>query len=177
MSAKKLLVNYTARRLAGANEWHLSLGGKYVYVSGEVEIVGVWLSDAFYDSVRRVVSLRHPGFTFTGVKFISEAEVTDRLTHKLCRLMSSHGEVTFDASNGVVTAVEEYDTDEPGCLQVIYLVDVKRLRELLPDFEEHGEVDILNAGFWYVTERGSTAYEPPQKEHSEWAAGRRDEPC
>jgi hypothetical protein len=93
----------------------------------------------------------------------------------LCKLMSSQGEVTFDAVTGIVKYIVNYEKDDP--LPNIYRVDVDRLRELLPAFDAtHGEVDILNAGFWYLTERWGTEYEPPEPNHSEWAAGRREFP-
>lgn len=177
MTVKKLLVKYSASRLATSADIGRSLGGKYVYESGEVTIVGVCLSDQFYESLRRVIAVRHPGFELVGPTLLSEIELTNELTHKPCAMTSSHGEVIFDASTGVVLEVTEEDTDDPGCLTRIYRVDVDRLRELLPDFEDRGSVDILNAGFWYVTDRGSTAYEPPEPSHSEWAAGRRETPC
>jgi hypothetical protein len=96
-------------------------------------------------------------------------------TPKLCKLMSSCGEVTFDATTGTVKGIVHYEDDDP--LPNIYKVDVDRLRELLPAFADtHGEVDILNAGFWYLNESWNTEYEPPEPNHSEWAAGRREFP-
>lgn len=96
-------------------------------------------------------------------------------SHKICKLLSSRGEVKFDADTGVVRGIVHYDKDDP--LPNIYKVDVDRLRELIPAFADtHGEVDILNAGFWYLNASCGTEYEPPEPDHSEWAAGRRETP-
>jgi hypothetical protein len=98
------------------------------------------------------------------------------LTHKHCWLMSSHGEVTFDASTGIVVKVRE-ETDEPGALSNIYRVDVDRLRNYMPEFEELEAIDILDVGYWYVSSRGTAEYEDVCQEHLDWTLGRRDTPC
>lgn len=92
---------------------------------------------------------------------------------KHCHLVSSHGSVTFDTRTGVVVDVHE-DTDEPGCLKRIYRVDVDRLRGLLGGLDADDEIDILFAGHWFVTDRGSTCYEQPDEEAiREFGPGRR----
>lgn len=97
-------------------------------------------------------------------------------TTKLCTLLSSCGEVTFRLDTGIVLKVLEYDDgDEPSVLPDIYRVDVDRMREMFPELD-HEEMDILNVGYWYVTPRGSTAYEPPEPNHAAWAAGKREFP-
>jgi hypothetical protein len=97
------------------------------------------------------------------------------ISHKICKLLSSCGEVKFYADTGVVRGIVHYEKDDH--LPNIYKVDVDRLRDLLPAFDtDHGEVDILNAGFWYLNESCETEYEPPEPNHSEWAAGRRETP-
>jgi hypothetical protein len=94
-----------------------------------------------------------------------------------CVMTSGHGEVMFDVTTGDVVLVEEYeDTEEPGCLKCITKVDVVRLRELIPDFESRGSVDILDVGHWLTDENGQTVYEPPCEKHSAWTAGKREFP-
>jgi hypothetical protein len=95
-------------------------------------------------------------------------------TPKLCKLLSSHGEVTFDTATGMVTDIVRYDPDDPDGLPEIYKVNVVRLLEVFPDLGD--EIDIVNAGFWYLTERGGTEYEPPDPNHEAWAAGKREFP-
>ena len=82
--------------------------------------------------------------------------------HAIGKLLSSHGEIEFDKETGVVTGRIEV-TDEPGCLDCIYLVDVAGMRGLFPGYDDKDEFDILDAGLWYVTDRGSTAYDPPER--------------
>lgn len=83
-----------------------------------------------------------------------------------CTLKSSNGDVIFDAASGVVTEVRE--SSDPSCegsLSPIFLIDVKRLLELMgPELIEEGETDILFAGYWYSTEDGEEGYEGPAEE-------------
>lgn len=76
-------------------------------------------------------------------------------------LKSSEGYVEFNEFTGVVVGYHEDDTSN-GTLAKIYAVDCELLKSIDPVGFAEGESDILFAGFWYVTDRGSTGYEPPE---------------
>lgn len=76
-----------------------------------------------------------------------------------CILRSSHGDVYFDLSSGVVTRIDELSP--PTELPKITMVDVRKLLIEDPGVEVRRETGILFAGYWYEMDNGQEGYEPP----------------
>ena len=76
---------------------------------------------------------------------------------------SSHGTLTIDMRTGVVLSCEEHE-GSAGELSGIYAVDLSEyfMHYRGESREDIRTFDILDIGLFYVSERGTADYQPPE---------------